>query len=453
MPESVWSGGHAPEPLRASACPGLFRIASARDGGICRIKLPFGRLTGAQARAVALAARRFGNGLIEITNRANLQLRGVPEGGDAGLIEALVTAGLGPAGPDADDVRNIMVSPTAGIDPEQILDVRPLVRDLLAHIDGDPGCRSLSPKFSFLVDGGEGVAALDRPHDVWLAGMGGDQMALGLGGSPPIRARSEAPFAVITVDRAVDAVAAVVHLFLRAVTGNPAMFRVRDLPAGMSRERLLDQLSRKIGVPTAHNSRTAVWHRARPRHSMPIGIHAQRQEGFVFVGAAPPLARLSPAMLHGVAAVADAAGDGTVRLTPWHGAIVPFVPVSEGANVLRRLGDLGSVIDPGDPLASVVACSGVPGCRAGLSDTKSDGLLLAAALGHARGSIHVSGCTKGCAAPSAADATLIAVGPGRYDLFCKDTGLENGDAPGFGRCLARGLSIAEAGTRLRERAL
>ena len=72
---------------RAAACPGLFRIVPARDGGICRIKLPLGRLTASQARRIADVATRFGSGVVEATNRANLQIRGIAPTHDAAVTE------------------------------------------------------------------------------------------------------------------------------------------------------------------------------------------------------------------------------------------------------------------------------------------------------------------------------------------------------------------------------
>ena len=75
---------------RRSACPGLFRMAKALDGSICRVKLTFGNLSAGQARSVADAAQRFGNGVIEITNRANLQIRGVRPETENALIATAV---------------------------------------------------------------------------------------------------------------------------------------------------------------------------------------------------------------------------------------------------------------------------------------------------------------------------------------------------------------------------
>ena len=85
-----------PVAARPSACPGLLRIVAALDGGICRIKLPGGVLRAAEARAIAEAAEQHAAGVIEVTNRANLQIRGVLAGHEAALSEKLVNAGLGP---------------------------------------------------------------------------------------------------------------------------------------------------------------------------------------------------------------------------------------------------------------------------------------------------------------------------------------------------------------------
>ncbi|MDG6400626.1 precorrin-3B synthase, partial [Pseudomonas quasicaspiana] len=143
-------------PLRPSACPGLLRIVPALDGGICRIKLAGGSINAAQAHAVAQAAHTYAHGVIEATNRANLQIRGIGEQ-QAELIDTLLAAGLGPNNPESDDVRNLMLSPVAGLDPQMLLDVRPLAAQILAALEGNPRFHDLSPKFALSLDGGEGM--------------------------------------------------------------------------------------------------------------------------------------------------------------------------------------------------------------------------------------------------------------------------------------------------------
>ncbi|MEG2798149.1 MAG: precorrin-3B synthase, partial [Pseudomonas sp.] len=121
MPDVPLKQVHTPPVSpRPSACPGLWRIVSALDGGICRIKLPGGLLLADQADAVAAAAERFAGGVIEATNRGNLQVRGIGDD-HAGLIESLLAAGLGPRNAASDDVRNLMLSPLAGHDPLMVL--------------------------------------------------------------------------------------------------------------------------------------------------------------------------------------------------------------------------------------------------------------------------------------------------------------------------------------------
>jgi precorrin-3B synthase len=92
------------------------RIVPARDGGLCRIRLAWGELSAAQARVVAHASRTFGSGFIDVTNRANLQIRGIREDSQEELVSRLVDAGLGPVTPGSDDQRNVMSSPLAGLD-------------------------------------------------------------------------------------------------------------------------------------------------------------------------------------------------------------------------------------------------------------------------------------------------------------------------------------------------
>ena len=207
----------APLPVpRPSPCPGLLRIVQALDGGICRIKLDAGRLDAAQARAVAAAARDCASGVIEATNRSNLQLRGVRRGEEERLVRRLLDAGLGPrhgslAG--ADDVRNLMLSPAAGLEPHLSLDERPLAARLLLRLQADSRYHALSAKFAIQLDGGEDLAMLEHPHDIWLSPMPAAPTAtlvFGLAGCPA----RDRPLAALPAERGESLVLALLDLFL-----------------------------------------------------------------------------------------------------------------------------------------------------------------------------------------------------------------------------------------------
>lgn len=113
---------------RRGWCPGLTRPMPTGDGLLARVHPPLGVLTLGQARAVAEGARRFGNGHLDLTARANLQIRGVTEATQASLAAWLSAQGLGDVRADGGPQRLTLTSPLAGRDPEEAIDVPGLAR-------------------------------------------------------------------------------------------------------------------------------------------------------------------------------------------------------------------------------------------------------------------------------------------------------------------------------------
>lgn len=408
---------------RPSACPGLLRIVPARDGGLCRVKLPGGQLTAAQARAIAAASMRWASGVLELTNRANLQLRGVRQDGAAALVAELQAAGLGPADPAADDVRNLLLSPSAGRDPQQLRDVRPLAAELLALLEGDRRLHGLSAKFALQLDGGEALARLDHPHDVWLSARA-ESYVLGLAGTP-----LDIPVGLIAPGQEVATVARLLHRFLDLA--GPEQHRMRQLLAQRTLAELLADLDLDL-LPVPPSLR------APADAALRLGSHQQRQTGFNWIGAQPALGRLPAKSLATVADLAEHHGNGDLHLTPWQGLLLPDVPVDQASELLAALKLLDLTTDPAAPLARLVACTGSQGCAKGRADTKGDALRLAERL-PAGVEVHLSGCPRSCALAGQAPHTLLAMAPGRYDLFVRDA-----TQPGPGRRRATHLSLDEA---------
>jgi precorrin-3B synthase len=445
LTDRAWTSAGELPPNRRSACPGLFRLAPAVDGHICRVRLPSGRLGAAQAAAVANAAEGFGNGIIDATNRGNLQIRGVrPDRADR-LIDGLIAAGLGPLAEGGDDVRNVMLSPTAGIDPEQRLDISNLADRLLATLQTDTRYRPLSPKFSVLIDGGEQVAPVEHPHDIWLAVMadrGADRFAFGLAGCPPLAGSPAGAPVAVAAEHAHDLVAAIVDLFLDFAVARPEMTRLRHLLSETGADQFIDRLAARVPFPIRRLPPAAAWRRRAPLPFGHIGTHPQRQDGLFFVGAVPPLGRLDVAMLRSLGRIAAEQGDGTIRLTPWRSVLLPNIPAARAARTEHHLEAIGLVCRAEDPRATMIACSGSDGCASGRAATQRDGLDLALRLRGRRGAgaVHLSGCAKSCAAAMPAAATLVAAAPGRYDLF-----MRHADGPSrFGRRVAENISIDQA---------
>lgn len=421
--------------LRPSACPGLLRIVQASDGGICRIKLNGGSISAAQAMAVAEAAERYAGGVIEATNRANLQIRGIGSE-HRPLIDSLLAAGLGPKTAAGDDVRNLMLSPSAGIDRQMLFDTRPLAEQILATLQNHERFHQLSAKFAVQLDGGEALAMLEHPHDLWLSAVerNGEQwLAFGLAGCP-----TDTPAGAVLRNDGHALVVAVLELFLDLA--RPDQTRMRHVLAERSLASLLQALAERVSLTPISN-----WQRPELRPGLHIGTYPQRQEGRVYVGAVPPLGRLDASMLKGAALLAEEFGDASLRLTPWQSLLLPNIRHQDAPALSEQLQALGFLLCADQALTHLVACTGSAGCAKGLADTKADALQLAAGLpNHAeQPQVHLSGCPRSCAAAHIAPVTLLAVGPGHYDLYFRDAG-----QPGFGALQARNLTIEAAGAVL-----
>jgi precorrin-3B synthase len=414
--------------LRPSACPGLLRIVPALDGGICRIKLNGGSISSDQAEAVASAAERYASGAIEATNRANLQIRGIGNEQSA-LIDSLLAADLGPQNAAGDDVRNLMLSPGAGIDLRMLFDTRPLAGQILATLQSQEAFYDLSAKFAVQLDGGEDLTMLEHPHDLWLSAFeqyGERRFAFGLAGCP-----TDSPAGSVALDDGHALVVAVLELFLELA--RPEQTRMRHLLAEYSVEFVLLRLAERVSMQAVVG-----WQRVSGSSDVHIGAYPQAEPGVVYVGAVPPLGRLDPTMLRGVAQLAREFGDSSLRFTPWQSLLLPNVHGKNAAEVIRQLQCLGLQCEADQPLSRLIACTGSNGCAKGLAETKGDALKLAEVLqrhGQAP-NVHLSGCPRSCAAAHTAPVTLLAVAPGHYDLYLRDAA-----QPGFGALHARNLTI------------
>ena len=161
------------QPSEPIVCPGLFYGVPAQDGIILRVRTPGGLLTSMQCQAVAQLAAQHGDGYVQITHRANLQIRAARAVPPATVLSTLQDAGLAARCPAVDHLRNIMASPTAGIDPQALIDTRPLVAALDDAIAQHKAFAGLPAKYSVGFDGGEGVSVRDRRNDLWFVATAG----------------------------------------------------------------------------------------------------------------------------------------------------------------------------------------------------------------------------------------------------------------------------------------
>jgi len=348
-------------------CPGALRPMRSGDGLVVRIRPHGGRLSPAQATGIAELAERFGNGLMDVTNRANLQIRGVSDAGHAPLIAELARLDLIDADPDAEALRNIVVTPF-WVEGDGIA-------SLVTELELALAARRLSlpVKFGFAVDCGAARALADTSADIRIE-------------------RDAKGGLIVRADGATHG-CAVARSAAATVALDLAAWFIASGGATNGRGRMAAHIASGASLPVAFAGR-----------SVPAPLMRPPRPGLFAGGALVALAfgQLKSATLRILAKESHG-----LRLTPWR------MIFAEGLREVPQ-GD-GLVTDANDPILRVVACSGAPACQEAHAETRSLAATLAARL-PADMRLHVSGCAKGCAHPGAAPLTLVATAAG-FDLI------------------------------------
>ncbi|MCU0880205.1 MAG: NirA family protein, partial [Pirellulaceae bacterium] len=145
---------------------GLFHVAPAQNAFMCRLRFAGGMTNSHQFRGLADLADKFAGGYADVTTRANLQLREIPPEHSLDVITGLIDLGIVTRGAGADNIRNVTASPTAGIDPQELIDTRELAREMHHYILNHREMYGLPRKFNIAFDGGGRIAALADTNDI-----------------------------------------------------------------------------------------------------------------------------------------------------------------------------------------------------------------------------------------------------------------------------------------------
>jgi precorrin-3B synthase len=348
--DEEWIVSHAAAIEVKGWCPGALRPMPSGDGLLVRVRPWCGAFTLDQARGLAEIAERLGNGHIDLTRRANLQIRGLREDSMSELHRALDRIGLLDSDAETEAARNVMVAPLAGSD------VRAIAAALTEALAADRRFTQLPVKFGWLVDGGGPLSIIGERAEIALYATA-QGVALRAGGRW---------IGVAAVDRAVSVALTIAETLLDG-GAMPSLAKMDVVPA--PGRRMLGPLPGAFGI-------------------------------------AAPFGRLEAAQLQNLAALSAKAGASEIRLSPWR-ALYIDAPI-DGAN------DLGLIVDENDPLLRIEACPGAPACNSATVDTRHDARRLAAS--GFDGTIHVSGCAKGCARSGPADLVLVG-DRGRYGVI------------------------------------
>ncbi len=394
---------------RQGWCPGALRPMESGDGLIVRLRIIGGALTPDLARGLAQCAEDCGNGLIDLSARGNLQLRGVTQEALPQLHARLDALRLLDDDPDVEAIRNILISPLAGVDPSTLCDARHIAHALDQKLRTDPRLRSLPGKFLFLIDGGDCLPLPLEKADVGFAAdatTAEPHFIAYLGGIPA---------GLCAIGDECEIATRAGHAFLDLRQGDER--RMRDLVRRLGIELLAKHTG--LSPPVVNNERTGASHI--------LGLHTLGDRQALGIGV--PLGRLDAQKLRLLADMAEAA-HGELRLSPWRAIFLIAGRID--AAFQNRLRRAGFILEDDAPIRAIAACSGKPACLHGVVEAQQDALRLAPlsrGLADHGIALHVSGCTKGCAHAARAPVALVGCDDG-YTLVLDGSA---SDIPQLGR--------------------
>jgi sulfite reductase beta subunit-like hemoprotein len=358
-------------------CPGVLRLHEAGDGLLARIRVPGGQLTTDALTAIATATE-LGNGVAELTSRANVQVRGLRNGAATALAPLLTGAGLMPSA-EHDRVRNVIASPLAGRHPKSVAATDSVVADLDRGLCGDPTFVELSGRFLFAVDDGVGLA-LAPEADVTLQAEPGDHFRLWLNGSAASLAADRAAAAELALDAA--------RAFMAVARAGDR--RVRDLDAGAA------AVARALGAELSDVPRQRA--RVRP------GPQVQQDGRYALTGLVP-LARLGTRQLRALAAL------GALRLSSARTLTLVDVDEADLSFAQVSLEQAGLILQLGSGWEGLTACSGVGACVNAQFDVRAAAAIRAQQRRGSSAAEHWSACGRRCGQRAQQPVAVVADGP------------------------------------------
>eukprot|EP01038_Epipyxis_sp_PR26KG_P005178 gene5178-7205_t len=413
---------------------GMFHRKKATPGKfMMRLRIPNGIVTSEQMRYFANAVKPYGPeiGVIDITTRANIQLRGMPiEDGDD-IIKGLQALNLTSLMSGLDNLRNMVGSPIAGIDPHELFDTRALTKQIddwyTNNGKGNPAWANMPRKFNIAISGSRDDFAHTHINDIGfnpvphsVTGEMGFNVVLG-GYFSIKRAAGAIDMNVwIPANDAFDLSRAVLRLFRDlGARGDRQktrlMWLIESMGLDVFKEAVAAEMSEyrsgsyKFDSAQPFTSEWTMYHRDL------LGVHSQKQSGLSWVGVHVPVGRLSTEECYGLADIADKYCNGELRFTVEQNVLFPNIPNDRIDEFLKEglfNGNSRLRINPGNVVGHVISCTGAQFCPVALIETKLNIVTLTKKLDELLNlpkpvRIHMTGCPNSCGQVQLADIGLM----------------------------------------------
>ena len=401
---------------------GLFYVAPAQKSFMLRCRIPAGELSSAQLSGLAEVARELGDGHADITTRANIQIRGIAARNIIKVLTGLQELGLVARGSGVDNVRNITASPTAGIDPVELFDTRPLAKALHHYILNHRDLYGLPRKFNVAFDGGGAVSVLADTNDIGFGAVrvtdgkgidSGVYFRLELAGITGHKQFAQDSGFLVHPNECVAVAAAILRVFIdHGDRTDRKKARLKYLIDRWGLPKFMAEVRSKLAFDLIEFPSTQCEPPHPPLRHGHVGVYKQAQRGLNYAGVVIPVGRMTVRQMRRLAGVAANYGSGELRLTPWQNLLIPNVPDAFVETVKRNLVGMGLGHAASSIAGGLVACTGNTGCKWAATDTKGQAVALARYLEKRVQleqpiNIHLTACPNSCAQHYIGDIGLL----------------------------------------------
>ncbi|MEM8569818.1 MAG: NirA family protein [Pseudomonadota bacterium] len=407
---------------------GFFNVEPNSPGYMMRLRTPGNILRGDQLTTLGEIAEDLAGGYAHVTTRGSLQMREIQPGSVIPIMERLQEVGLTSQGTGADSARNLTCAPTAGVDPLELIDLRPFVKRLSLRILRTRELQGIPRKFNISLDGAGSISCVSDTNDIGFLAVDVQENDQGiepgiwcrihLGGITGHKDFARDTGLICRPEETVDVAEAMLRVFVehgdRTNRGKARLKYLLDRQGFewfcMMTQEILDGFGTGITLqkldPKFDAPRPPV---ARQAH---IGVHPQRQPGLNYIGVALELVRLSADQMRELGRIAAEYGSNDVRLTVWQNPLLLGVPDEKVDAAVAEIEALGLTTRATAFAAGAVACTGKWGCKLALAYTKQDALRLVRHLESQFSldspiNIHLTGCPNSCAQHYIGDIGLV----------------------------------------------
>lgn len=447
---------------------GLFFLAPAKEGFMARLRIPGGQVKSFQLREIAMTAKDLTSGYVQITTRANFQIRLIEPRHAPEVLRRIQSVGLHTRGAGADNIRNLTTHATSGFDPNELIDTLPACHELAQIIINDRAFYNLPRKFNIAFDGGGLIGSLEDTNDIGVRAvriLANDQgiepgiyYRVALGGATGHQAFARDLGVLVPPVDVVGVIAEIVRVYIdNGNRGHRKKARLKHLLDDWDLARYLAEVEMRLGrtlirAPLDEAEQSSIEEtRQLPKtpHSH-IGVYPQRQNGLFYIGVALPAGQITPKQMLRLADLADHYGSGEVRLTVWQNLLLPGIPEAYVETVKKALVKMGLDWRSSNVRGGIVACTGKAFCKYAQAHTKRHALELGQYLEKRIQldqpvNIHLTGCPHSCAQHYIGDigllATPVKVNGESVEGYHVFIGGGFGDNRAIGRQIYHGLSF------------